>query len=198
MLQLGKEHFYKKLNINKLKEERKKIRVNKLITLQEKQINNNYDINNNLSERERYPKSIYLNSNSNTINNESNISTRDKRLKMKLKELAEKKILNNSLAYSKKICPQNKSFVKLNNYYEISTNLSIFQITNRISKYCLENELLFNQTNHKFTIFVKKVNSFVIEINALEGRIILKFTHESGEENLTKKYMIGLYSEIAK
>ena len=57
----GKEHYFKKLNINKFIEGRKKIRVNKLIRLQDKSKNNyDFDNNNNLSERERYSKSIYF------------------------------------------------------------------------------------------------------------------------------------------
>ena len=207
-INIGKEKFYKKLNFNKLKEEGKKIKVNKLTSFQDKPLSNNVDNNTNLSERERYPKSRYTtktvnnetvnNNNNNTITTTNNMDT--KRLKFKLKELTEKKILNNSLAYSKKICIQNKSFSKTNNnIYEITTNLSTYQITNRISKFCLDNNLLFNQTNQKYNIIIEQINSFVIEMNnTKEGRNILKFTHENGDENITKKYLINLYSEIAK
>ena len=53
--------------------------------------------------------------------------------------------------------------------------------------------------NNKYIITIKSNNnSFVIEINSLEGNSILRFTHENGDENNTKKYMINLYSEIAK
>ena len=200
VINIGKEKFYKKLNLNKLKEEGKKIKVNKLISFQDKPTNNNnVDNNTNLSERERYPKNISITktANNEVVNNNNNIDT--KKLKFKLKELTEKKILNNSLAYSKKICIQNKSFSKTNNnIYEITTNLSTYQITNRISKYCLDNNLLFNQTNQKYIIIIEQINSFVIEMNTKEGRNILKFTHENGDENITKKYLINLYSEIAK
>ena len=58
--------------------------------------------------------------------------------------------------------------------------------------------MLFNQTNQKFNIIIEQTNSFVIEMNIKEGRNILKFTHENGDENITKKYLINLYSEIAK
>ena len=195
VLHIGKEHFYKKLNINKLKEERKKIKVNKLNTLQDKPVtNNNNDNNVNLSERERYPKSIYI---TKTINNENIVNKDIKRLKFKLKELTEKKIFNNSL-YSKKICLHNKSFSKPNNIYELNTNLSIYQITNRINKFCTDNKLFYQQTNQKYTVVIEKINTFVIEINTKEDRNILKFIHENGDENITKKYLINLYSEIAK
>jgi hypothetical protein len=195
VLHIGKEHFYKKLNINKLKEERKKIKVNKLNTLQDKPVsNNNNDNNVNLSERERYPKSIYI---TKTINNENIVNKDIKRLKFKLKELTEKKIFNNSL-YSKKICLHNKSFSKPNNIYELNTNLSIYQITNRINKFCTDNKLFYQQTNQKYTVVIEQINTFVIEINTKEDRNILKFIHENGDENITKKYLINLYSEIAK
>ena len=197
LLQIGKEHFYKKLNINRLKEERKKIRVNKLIGLPEKINNTNTTIEsmNNLSERERYPKAIYLNK---TINNEKNIKFDNKKLKLKLKDLTEKKTFNNSIAYSKKICTQNKSFVKSNNYLEISKNINMYQISNRISKFCSDNNLIYRQTNNRYTIVIKQINSFTIDINSNNDNCILKFTHENGDESKTKKYMIELYSEIAK
>ena len=193
---MGKENFFKKINIDKLKENMKKIRVNKLITFQDRPNTNSIDASNTLSERERYPRSILLNK---TINNESINKTDNKRLKFKLKELTEKKTFNNSLAYSRKICPQNKSFSKNNYYLQISTNLSIYQINNRINKFCIENDLVSQQMNNKYIITIKSNNnSFVIEINSLEGNSILRFTHENGDENNTKKYMINLYSEIAK
>ena len=64
--------------------------------MQDKSINNNIDINNNLSERERYPKSIYFNKANK--NNDINNITENKMLKFRLKELTEKKLLNNSIA----------------------------------------------------------------------------------------------------
>ena len=197
LMQLGKKNYYKKLNVNKSKDDRKKIKVNKLVTLNEKSLNNNtYDANNNLSERERYPKSIYINK---AINNDSTNNDDNKRLKFKIKELTEKKKFNNSLAYSKKICTQNKSFSKSNNnFYIINTNLSMYQITNRISSFCTENELIFNQTNNKYTIMIEEVNSFIIDMKPSKGSFLLKFTHENGEESKTKDYMLKLYSEIAK
>ena len=195
VIKIGKEKFFKKLNIDKLQVNMKKIRVNKLI-LQEKPNSNTIDFNNTLSERERFPKSIYINK---TINNESIKKMNNKRLRFKLKELSDKKTLNNSLAYSRKICPQNKSFAKTNNYFQISTNLSLYQINNRINKFCLENDLNYQQTNNKYIIMIKSnKNSFVIETSISEGCSILKFTHESGDEVNTKKYMINLYSVIAK
>ena len=164
--------------------------------MQDKSINNNIDISNNLSERERYPKSIYFNKANK--NKDINNITENKMLKFRLKELTEKKLLNNSIAYSRKICPQNKSFSKTNNYLEISTNLNIYQISNRINKFCQDKQLFYNQTNNKYNIIIKQINSFSIEINTLNESNILKFTHEKGDEINTKKYMIELYSEIAK
>ena len=100
--------------------------------------------------------------------------------------------------YSKKICLHNKSFSKPNNIYELNTNLSIYQITNRINKFCTDNKLFYQQTNQKYTVVIEQINTFVIEINTKEDRNILKFIHENGDENITKKYLINLYSEIAK
>ena len=122
----------------------------------------------------------------------------NKKNRFKLKEIKEKKLLNNSNTYFKKICQQNKSFAKTNNYLEISTNLNLYQISKRINKFCQDKKLLFNKTKNKYNIIIEKINSFEIEINTLNKSNILKFTHEKGDENNTKKYMIELYSEIAK
>ena len=193
-----KENYYKKLDINKLKEDKNKIKVNKLITLKEKPIDN-ADYSSILSERERYPKSIYFSKKANNENTISNINNIDnKKLKFRLKDLTEKKVFNKSIAYSKKICAQNKSFAKTNNYMEISTNLNMYQISNRINNFCKDNNLFFSKTNNKYTINISQTNSFVIDINSFNENSVLKFTHEKGDENKTKRYMIGLYSEIAK
>ena len=80
----------------------------------------------------------------------------------------------------------------------ISTNLNMYQISNRINNFCKENNLSFSQTNNKYTININEVNSFVIDVNSSNESSILKFTHDKGDENKTKKYMIELYSEIAK
>jgi hypothetical protein len=119
-------------------------------------------------------------------------------LKFKIKELTEKKKFNNSIAYSKKICSHNKSFAKTNNYLILSTNLNMYQISNRISKYCLENRLFYEQSNMKYTIIINKDNKFIIEMRFSEGSYILKFMHENGDENQTKEYMSKLLCEIAK
>ena len=74
----------------------------------------------------------------------------------------------------------------------------MYQITNRISSFCTENELIFNQTNNKYTIMIEEVNSFIIDMKPSKGSFLLKFTHENGEESKTKDYMLKLYSEIAK
>ena len=194
----NKNNFYAKLDLNKLKEDRNKIKVNKLINLKEKPIENG-DYSINLSERERYPKSIYFSkkgNNENTISNINNIN--NKKLKFRLKDLTEKKVFNKSVAYSRKICSKNKSFGKTNNYMGISTNLNMYQISNRINNFCKENNLSFSQTNNKYTINISQANSFVIDINSSNENSVLKFTHEKGDENKTKMFMIGLYSEIAK
>ena len=192
-----KENFYKKLNLSKLKENRQKIRVNKLIKIPDKHLNNinNIENNNNLSERERYPRPMYFNK---LVTNDNFNSIENKRLKFKIKELTEKKKFNNSIAYSKKICSHNKSFAKTNNYLILSTNLNMYQISNRISKYCLENRLFYEQSNMKYTIIINKDNKFIIEMRFSEGSYILKFMHENGDENQTKEYMSKLLCEIAK
>ena len=192
-----KENFYKKLNLSKLKENRQKIRVNKLIKIPDKHLNNinNIENNNNLSERERYPRPMYFNK---LITSDNFNNTENKRLKFRIKELTEKKKFNNSIAYSRKICSQNKSFAKTNNYLILSTNLNMYQISNRISKYCLENRLLYEQSNMKYTIIINKENKFIIEMRFSEGSYLLKFMHENGDESQTKEYMSKLLCEIAK
>ena len=192
-----KEHFYKRLNIAKLREKRQKIKVNKFISSQENAINNT-DNNINLSERERERNSNHSIFNR-TIYNDILNSTDNKRIKFNTKEITEKKLFNNSNAYSKKICFPNKSFVKNNNNYLIlSTNLNIYQISNRISKFCIENGLFYDENNMRYTIMIQNMNTFVIEIKFSEGSYILKFTHETGDESQTREYMNKLFYEIAR
>ena len=196
IIQIGNDNYYRKLNPNRVRDERRKIRVNKLITINnDKQYNNNtFDVNNNLSERERYPKAIYINK---TINNDSNHAD-NKRLKFSIKENTEKKQFNNILAYSKKICSQNKSFAKNNtNFYMINTRLSMNEICKRINEFCSKYKLFYHQTNDKYTIIINEVHSVTIEINPSEGGYLLKFSHENGDEKKTKEYIIPLYYEIA-
>jgi hypothetical protein len=127
-------------------------------------------------------------------------NTKNKRLKFRIKELTEKKKFNNnSIAYSKKICSHNKSFAKTNsNYLILSTNLNMYQISNRISKFCLENRLLYEQSNMKYTITINNDNKFIVEMRFSEGSYLLKFMHENGDESQTKEYMSKLLCEIAK
>ena len=74
----------------------------------------------------------------------------------------------------------------------------MYQISNRISKYCFENRLLYEQSNMKYTISIDKNNKFIIEMKFSEGSYILKFMHENGDESQTKEYMSKLLCEIAK
>ena len=195
-----KENFYKKLNLSKLRENRQKIRVNKAYKLQEKHNTiNNIENNNNLSERGRLPRPMYFSKLMTNDNFNNNIES--KRIQFRIKELTEKKKFNNSIAYSKKICSANKSFSKSNNtsnYLILSTNLNMYQISNRISKFCLENSLLYEQSNMIYTIIISKNNKFIIEMKFSEGSYILKFMHEIGDESQTKEYMSKLLCEIAK
>ena len=195
IIQIGKENYYKKLKANKLRDERKKIKVNKLLTLNEKLLNNQtFDINYILSERGRYPKKIYINKTLNTDNNNDN----KKRLKFKIKEFTDINKFKNYLAYSKKICTKNKSFVKnKTHYYIISTSLSISEICKRIIDFCSNNRLLYQRNNSKYTIIIEEVNSFIIDIKSTEEGNVLKFSHDKGDEKKTKEYLISLYSKIA-
>ena len=199
ILRIGNDNYYKQINPYKYRDDRKKIKVNKLVTLNnDKQYNNNtFDINANLSERERYPKTIYINK---TINNDSN-HTVNQRLKIKGKELTEKRELNNRLAYSKKICSQNKSFAKNNknntNSCTINTSLNMNEICKRINDFCSRYKLFYHQTNDKYKIIIGEVHSFTIEINPSKGGYELKFSHENGDDKRTKEFMIPLFCQIA-
>ena len=172
------------------------LEIDKLLGMKEKQINStNLDINNSLSEREKYPNKIYFNK---TITHNNLINIDIRRRKLQTKELTEQKFLNNSIAYSKKICPQNKTSSKINNNYLIlSTNLNLYQISNRISKYCVQNGLFYEHTKMKYEIIIKKTNTFIIEIKLSEGSHILKFSHENGDESQTRDHMTKLFYKIA-
>ena len=166
------------------------------MTLNEKPLNNKtFDNNYILSERDRYPKKIYINK---TLNSENNTNYEKKRFKFKIKGITESKQFSNILAYSKKICTKNKSFVKnITNYYIINTNLCISEVYRRIIDFCSNNKLLFHRTNNKYKITIGESNSFIIEIKSSEDGNLLKFFHHRGDIKKTKEYIIPLYSEIA-
>ena len=189
----------KKINMAKLRDARDTIRVNKLIEFSEKQTNNTLDDSNNLSARERVPKSIIINKVNKSItydmNNEENQNIAVKKI---VKENTDFKKFNKSLAYSRKICTSYNKPINKNNYIMLSTNLSIRQISNIINGYCLENELKLQQSDLRYIITVKRYNSFIIEINFVDGSCVLKFMHENGDVSQTKEYMNKLFFEIAK
>ena len=135
-----------------------------------------------------------------TINNENeNISKiESKRLNLKKMGITNKSTLIDSITYSKKICGKNKGFNRNNNYLILSTNLNLYYITKRISKFCNEHNLLFRQNGDKYLININSYNEFMVDIKDNEGSYIIKFTHEKGEEKQTKIYMNNLFTEIAK
>jgi len=196
---ISKENFYKKINLNKLKEANKNIKVNKL-ALNDSSIGNN--LNNNISgyKDDFRKKHIYMikDKMNKTINTENENKIETKRLKLKLKGIMNKSTLNDSITYSKKICAKNKTYIKSNNYLMLSTNLNLYQITKRLSKFCNQNNLLLEQNGEKYIIILDKENEFMLDIKNNEGSYIIKFTHEKGEESKTKVFMNNLFSEIAK
>ena len=196
---ISKENFYKKINLNKLKEAHKNIKVNKL-ALNDSSIGNN--LNNNISgyKDDFRKKHIYMikDKMNKTINTENENKIETKRLKLKLKGIMNKSTLNDSITYSKKICAKNKTYIKSNNYLMLSTNLNLYQITKRLSKFCNQNNLLLEQNGEKYIIILDKENEFMLDIKNNEGSYIIKFTHEKGEESKTKVFMNNLFSEIAK
>ena len=196
---ISRTQFYKKINLKKLKQENKQIKVNKL-SLNDSSINTNLK-SNIFSYRDNFPnKYIPLNLDrmNKTINAENMHKIESKKLKLKVKGLLNKSTLNDSMTYSKKICTQNKTFIKSNNYLILSTNLNIYQITKRISKYCILHNLLYKQSGDKYLIIIDKDNEFLLDIKNKEGSYIIKFTHEKGEESHTKIFMNNLFTEIAK
>ena len=194
--ELSNDNFFKKITLNKLKQVNKKIKVNKLAL-------NDSSIVNNLHNNRYYgddfgKKQLYLHRDkmNKTINTENENKIETKRLKMK--GIMNKTALNNSITYSKKICAKNKNYVKSNNYLMLSTNLNLYQITKRLSKFCNQYNLLLEQNGEKYTIILDKENEFMLDIKNNEGNNIIKFTHEKGEESKTKVYMNNLFTEIAK
>ena len=191
---LPKEQFFKKINMNKLKLENRKTPVNKL------SLNDSSIINNIGSYKDKFSKDVFSNLDkiNRTINNENIGKIESKRLKPNEIGITNKSTLIDSITYSKKICGKNKGFNRSNNYLILSTNLNLYYITKRISKFCNEHNLLFRQNGDKYLININNYNEFMVDIKDNEGSYIIKFTHEKGEEKQTKIYMNNLFTEIAK
>ena len=191
---LPKEQFFKKINMNKLKLENRKTPVNKL------SLNDSSIINNIGSYKDKFSKDVFSNLDkiNRTINNENIGKIESKRLKPNEMGINNNSTLIDSITYSKKICGKNKGFNRSNNYLILSTNLNLYYITKRISKFCNEHNLLFRQNGDKYLININNYNEFMVDIKDNEGSYIIKFTHEKGEEKQTKIYMNNLFTEIAK
>ena len=194
-----KDHFYKKINLNKLKDSNKKIKVNKL-ALNDNSIGNNFGNNNIFSYRDKFSRetSVYSNKINKTINNDTIGRIDNRRLRIKVKGIMNRSTLNDSITYTKKILGINKAYTKTNNYLILSTNLNLFQITKRINKFCIEKNIIFRQNEDKYIVNINPDDEFVLDIKNSEGSYVIKFTHEKGDESQTKIYMNNLFAEIAK
>ena len=194
-----KDHFYKKINLNKLKDSNKKIKVNKL-ALNDNSIGNNFGNNNIFSYRDKFSRetSVYSNKINKTINNDTIGRIDNRRLRIKVKGIMNRSTLNDSITYTKKILGINKAYTKTNNYLILSTNLNLFQITKRINKFCIEKNIIFRQNEDKYIVIINTDDEFVLDIKNSEGSYVIKFTHEKGDESQTKIYMNNLFAEIAK
>ena len=194
-----KDHFYKKINLNKLKDSNKKIKVNKL-ALNDNSIGNNFGNNNIFSYRDKFSRetSIFSNKINKTINNDTIGRIDNRRLRIKVKGIMNRSTLNDSITYTKKILGINKAYTKTNNYLILSTNLNLFQITKRINKFCIEKNIIFRQNEDKYIVNINTDDEFVLDIKNSEGSYVIKFTHEKGDESQTKIYMNNLFAEIAK
>ena len=194
-----KAHFYKKINLNKLKDSNKKIKVNKL-ALNDNSIGNNFGNNNIFSYRDKFSRetSVYSNKINKTINNDTIGRIDNRRLRIKVKGIMNRSTLNDSITYTKKILGINKAYTKTNNYLILSTNLNLFQITKRINKFCIEKNIIFRQNEDKYIVNINPDDEFVLDIKNSEGSYVIKFTHEKGDESQTKIYMNNLFAEIAK
>ena len=194
-----KEHFYKKINLNKLKDSNKKIKVNKL-ALNDNSIGNNFGNNNIFSYRDKFSRetSVYSNKINKTINNDTIGRKDNRRLRIKVKGIMNRSTLNDSITYTKKILGINKAYTKTNNYLILSTNLNLFRITKRINKFCIEKNIIFRQNEDKYIVNINPDDEFVLDIKNSEGSYVIKFTHEKGDESQTKIYMNNLFAEIAK
>ena len=194
-----KDHFYKKINLNKIKDSNKKIKVNKL-ALNDNSIGNNFGNNNIFSYRDKFSRetSVYSNKINKTINNDTIGRIDNRRLRIKVKGIMNRSTLNDSITYTKKILGINKAYTKINNYLILSTNLNLFQITKRINKFCIEKNIIFRQNEDKYIVNINTDDEFVLDIKNSEGSYVIKFTHEKGDESQTKIYMNNLFAEIAK
>ena len=194
-----KDHFYKKINLNKIKDSNKKIKVNKL-ALNDNSIGNNFGNNNIFSYRDKFSRetSVYSNKINKTINNDTIGRIDNRRLRIKVKGIMNRSTLNDSITYTKKILGINKAYTKTNNYLILSTNLNLFQITKRINKFCIEKNIIFRQNEDKYIVNINPDDEFVLDIKNSEGSNVIKFTHEKGDESQTKIYMNNLFAEIAK
>ena len=194
-----KDHFYKKINLNKLKDSNKKIKVNKL-ALNDNSIGNNFGNNNIFSYRDKFSRetSVYSNKINKTINNDTIGRIDNRRLRIKVKGIMNRSTLNDSITYTKKILGINKAYTKTNNYLILSTNLNLFQITKIINKFCIEKNIIFRQNEDKYIVNINTDDEFVLDIKNSEGSYVIKFTHEKGDESQTKIYMNNLFAEIAK
>ena len=194
-----KDHFYKKINLNKIKDSNKKIKVNKL-ALNDNSIGNNFGNNNIFSYRDKFSRetSVYSNKINKTINNDTIGRIDNRRLRIKVKGIMNRSTLNDSITYTKKILGINKAYTKTNNYLILSTNLNLFQITKRINKFCIEKNIIFRQNEDKYIVNINTDDEFVLDIKNSEGSYVIKFTHEKGDESQTKIYMNNLFAEIAK
>ena len=195
----SKDNFHKKINLIKLRQTNNEIKVNKL-ALNDSSIANKLP-NNISSYRDNFPyKHSYLNNDkmNKTLNIGKVNKIESKRLKLMPKGIINNSILNDSITYSKKICTQNNTYAKSNNYLMLSTNLNLYQIIKRLSKFCFHNNLFFKQNGNKYMIIINKDDEFMLDIKSSEGNNIIKFTHEKGEENHTKIFMNNLFAEIAK
>ena len=194
-----KDHFYKKINLNKLKDSNKKIKVNKL-ALNDNSIGNNFGNNNIFSYRDKFSRetSVYSNKINKTINNDTIGRIDNRRLRIKVKGIMNRSTLNDSITYTKKILGINKAYTKTNNYLILSTNLNLFQITKRINKFCIEKNIIFRQNEDKYIVNINPDDEFVLDIKNSEGSYVIKFMHEKGDESQTKIYMNNLFVEIAK
>ena len=183
-----KKCFYEKINNKK-----KIIEIRKIPGFM-RRVSNDIFKNNNLTERQRIPKSIYINKMNDAIEYSNN--TENSNLKNITEKIEEKK--NNKIfPYSRKICTVYNKPLNKNNYIMLSSNLTIRQISNIIIKYCDENELTLQKNQLKYIITHKKINSFIIDININEGCCVLKFMHKDGNVNETKQHMNKLFFEIA-
>ena len=86
---------------------------------------------------------------------------------------------------------------KINAFLITNTNLSIKQIKKALNDFCNKyNFKYYDYKENKYMILINNTNSFILEVNLEPNSRILKFYHNKGSDEITKKNMNKLWFEM--